>query len=327
MPGLLGQLNMRLMHVHSHIMKLNHLISITDLNQNEIIKILDQAQRYIAEKAHLTKKLNILHDKTVALLFCEPSTRTRCSFELAAKRLGATTLNLDFATSSALKGETLLDTVHTLEAMGVDIFIIRHQDEGIIKGVAENFKRDSVVINAGEGTKSHPTQALLDMLTIRQHKKDFSKLSVAIVGDMRHSRVAHSDIAALQILGVKDIRLIGPKNFQPESLTHDERESCRSFTDIEEGLQGVDVVMTLRIQKERMLESQLPDKNAYFQQYGLTPARLKLAKKDAIVMHPAPLNRGVEIDSAVADGPQSVILQQVENGVAIRMALLRRPLA
>jgi aspartate carbamoyltransferase catalytic subunit len=237
---------------------------------------------------------------------------------LAAKKLGAMVINIDVQRSSVQKGENLLDTVKNLQAMGVDAFIIRHPQEGTSQFIAENIQ--AKVINAGDGTQSHPTQALIDAFTIKQFKSSFDNLSIALVGDIRHSRVANSNIEALSCLGVRDIRLIGPKDFLPPNIP----SNCVFFQTIEEGLKEVDVIMMLRIQKERMQRAAIPDSNAYFENFGLTQTRLRYAKPEAIVMHPGPMNRGVEIESSVADGLQSVILEQVKNGIYIRMAVLKQ---
>jgi aspartate carbamoyltransferase catalytic subunit len=250
-------------------------------------------------------------------LFFEPSTRTRNTFELAARRCGATVINIDIKNSATKKNESLIDTIKTLEAMQIDIFIVRHKLKGLPHRVAKNTKGS--IINAGDGTNEHPTQALLDILTISKYKKNFEVLSIAIIGDIKHSRVAHSDINALLTLGVKDIRLISPydldyHNCQSSYITH--------TNDIDKGVQGVDVIIVLRLQKERMLASDIPNETQYFSHFGLTQQRLSLARPDAIVMHPGPINREVEIASNVADSKQSLILEQVTNGIAIRMAVM-----
>ena len=255
---------------------------------------------------------------SVANLFFEPSTRTRNTFEIAGKRTSANIINVDLANSATKKNESLLDTMHTLKAMQIDMFVIRHKQNGLPHYVAENLQ-DVSILNAGDGINAHPTQALLDMLTIRQHKKKFENLSVAIVGDIVHSRVAHSDIQALKTLGTTDIRLIAPTGLQYNT---EQCATVKCFDDIQVGLKDCDVVMVLRLQKERMLEADIPNEQEYFDSYGLTVERLSLAKENAIVMHPGPINRGVEIDSSVADCDQSVILQQVTNGIAVRMAVM-----
>lgn len=295
-------------------MQSKHFLTIEHLDQKTLIALLNQAQTF----SETEKTCDRLQHKVVTNLFFETSTRTRFSFELAAKRLGATVLNFDPKTSSTQKGETLLDTVKTVTAMGVHILVIRHEENHLAATLAQSLD-DVSIINAGDGTHEHPTQALLDMLTIRQHKPNFSQLKVAIMGDIRHSRVAHSAIHALHCLGVPDIRVIAPDLLMPQDPN---KLRVRTFTQPEQGLQDVDVVMTLRLQKERMQAAHIPDGANYFQHYGLTSERLRFAKPDAIVMHPGPMNRDVEIASSVADGPQSVILQQVRNGVAARMAVM-----
>jgi aspartate carbamoyltransferase catalytic subunit len=265
------------------------------------------------------KKVPLLRGKSVFNLFFENSTRTRTTFEIAAKRLSADVINLDIQTSSTAKGESLLDTIDNLVAMQADIFVVRHSVSKAPIEIAQHVPPHVHVVNAGDGSHQHPTQGLLDMYTMRHFKKDFSGLKVAIIGDIVHSRVAKSNICALRTLGCTDIRAIGPESLLPRDL---DMLGVKVFHSMEEGLKGVDVVMTLRIQKERMEAGQVPEGAAFFKQYGLTPERLALAKSDAIVMHPGPMNRGVEIDSAVADGPQSVILNQVTFGIAVRMAVM-----
>ncbi len=298
--------------------KLVHLLGLEDLPKPYLLDILDKADNLLDNQGNL-KKSKALDDMSVANLFFEPSTRTRNTFEIAAMRSSANVINVDLANSALKKNEALMDTMHTLKAMQIDMFVIRHKQSGLPHHVAQNLKGVSI-LNAGDGTNAHPTQALLDMLRIRQHKPDFESLSVAIVGDITHSRVAHSDIQALKTLGTTDIPLIAP-----EGLQHDtERcDTVKCFSDIDSGLKDCDVIMVLRLQKERMLEADIPNEQEYFDNYGLTTERLALANKDAIVMHPGPINRGVEIDSAVADGAQSVILQQVTNGIAVRMAVMQ----
>ncbi len=291
-----------------------HLINTQQLTKNEILHLFELTKSYKKNPW----QTHILKNKTIMTLFFETSTRTRCSFELAAQRLGAVVLNLDLETSSSQKGESLLDTIWTLEAMQIDAFVVRHQEENTCQYIAEHLKTNSKVINAGNGTQTHPTQALLDAFTLHEHNKDFTKLSLAIVGDIRHSRVAHSNINCLQTLGVKDLRLIGPKQFLPETTL-----GCNQFTDFARGIKDVDVVMMLRIQKERMNTAEIPDLENYCTQYQLTEEKLKLAKPDVLVMHPGPMNRDIEITDAVADGAQSVILQQVQNGVFMRQAILQ----
>ena len=264
--------------------------------------------------------LEALRGCTVVNLFFEPSTRTRSSFQLAARRLGADVLNFEVAHSSARKGESLLDTLRNLEAMGANVFVVRHPESQAVAELATSAAPGTVIVNAGDGRNAHPTQGLLDMLTIRQHKgEDFSRLTVAIVGDVRHSRVARSDLHALRTLGAREIRIAAPATLLPEAH---ELAGARVCDSLDAALEGCDVVMMLRLQRERMEEGLVPSLEAYHREWGLSVARLARAKADAIVMHPGPMNRGVEIDDAVADGPQSVILQQVSNGVAVRMAVL-----
>ena len=297
--------------------QLIHLLGLKGLPKQQLTHILDVADGLIDDKGNL-KKSKALDDMSIANLFFEPSTRTRNTFEIAGKRTSANIINVDLANSATKKNESLLDTMHTLKAMQIDMFIIRHKQSGLAHYVAENIG-DVAILNAGDGINAHPTQALLDMLTIRQHKQNFEHLSVAIVGDIIHSRVAHSGIQALKTLGTKDIRLIAPTGLQYDS---EQCNTVKCFDDIETGLRDCDVIMILRLQKERMMEADIPNEQEYFDNYGLTPERLALAKPNAIVMHPGPINRGVEIDSSVADGNQSVILQQVTNGIAVRMAVM-----
>ena len=296
--------------------RLIHLLGLEGLPKNQIEKILSVADDLLDQKFKLQKS-KILRDMSVANLFFEPSTRTRNTFEIAAKRTSAKTINVDLANSATKKNETLMDTMHTLKAMQIDMFVIRHQQNGLPHRVAENLEGVSI-INAGDGINAHPTQALLDMLTIRQHKKSFDSLSVEIVGDIRHSRVARSDIQAMKTLGTTDIRLIAPDTLHYK----EETPGLERFDNLEEGIEGADVIMSLRLQKERMIAADIPDEQTYFDAFGITTQNLKLAKPDAIVMHPGPVNRGIELSSEVADGPQSVILQQVTNGIAVRMAVM-----
>lgn len=301
--------------------ELRHLLTLEGLSKEHILQVLDTAQQFVSvsESDREVKKVPLLRGTNVFNLFFENSTRTRTTFEIAAKRLSADVINLDIQTSSTAKGETLLDTIDNLVAMQADVFVVRHKTTGAAVEVAQHVPAHVHVINAGDGTNQHPTQGLLDMYTMRHYKQDFTKLKVAIIGDIVHSRVAKSNIHALTTLGCRDIRAIGPESLLPKDL---KMLGVKIYNNIEEGLQGVDVVMTLRIQKERMEEGQVPEGDEFFQQWGLTPARLRLAKPDAIVMHPGPMNRGVEIDSAVADGPQAVILKQVTFGIAVRMAVM-----
>lgn len=296
--------------------RLIHLLGLQGLPKNQIEKILNVAGDLLDQKFKLQKS-KILRDMSVANLFFEPSTRTRNTFEIAAKRTSAKTINVDLANSATKKNETLMDTMHTLKAMQIDMFVIRHQQNGLPHRVAENLEGVSI-INAGDGINAHPTQALLDMLTIRQHKKSFDNLSVAIIGDIRHSRVARSDIQAIKTLGTTDIRLIAPDTLHYK----EETPGLERFDSLEQGIEGADVIISLRLQKERMIAADIPDEQTYFDSFGLTTENLKLAKPDAIVMHPGPINRGIELSSEVADGLQSVILQQVTNGIAVRMAVM-----
>ncbi|GJM09008.1 MAG: aspartate carbamoyltransferase [Lysobacteraceae bacterium] len=261
----------------------------------------------------------LLSGRTIINLFFEPSTRTRNSFELAAKRLSADILNVDLASSSTSKGESLLDTLWTLQAMHCDMFIVRHPESGAAHFIARHVDQGVAVLNAGDGRHAHPTQALLDLYTIRHHKPDFGGLRVVVVGDILHSRVARSLIHGLNIMNVGDLRLVAPPTLLPEQV---EDLGAEVYHDLDKGLADADVVYMLRLQKERMVGAHLPDRHEYYKHFGLTSARLKLAKADAIVMHPGPMNRGVEIESSVADGPQSVILEQVGNGVSVRMAVM-----
>ena len=296
--------------------RLIHLLGLEGLPKKQIEKILTVADDLLDQKFKLQKS-KILRDMSVANLFFEPSTRTRNTFEIAAKRTSAKTINVDLANSATKKNETLMDTMHTLKAMQIDMFVIRHQQNGLPHRVAENLEGVSI-INAGDGINAHPTQALLDMLTIRQHKKSFDNLSVAIVGDIRHSRVARSDIQAMKTLGTSDIRLIAPETLHYK----EETPGLERFESLEQGIEDADVIISLRLQKERMIAADIPDEQTYFEGFGLTSENLKLAKPDAIIMHPGPVNRGIELSSEVADGSQSVILKQVTNGIAVRMAVM-----
>ncbi len=301
--------------------ELTHLLTLEGLSKEHILHILDTAKQFVAvsDSDREVKKVPLLRGTNVFNLFFENSTRTRTTFELAAKRLSADVVNLDIQTSSTAKGETLLDTIDNLVAMQADIFVVRHSVSRAPIEIANHVPAHVHVVNAGDGSHQHPTQGLLDMYTMRHFKQNFKGLKVAIVGDIVHSRVAKSNIHALTTLGCEDIRAIGPESLLPSDL---DMLGVKVFHSMEEGLKDVDVVMTLRIQKERMEAGQVPEGDAFFKQYGLTSARLALAKSDAIVMHPGPMNRGVEIDSVVADGPQSVILNQVTFGIAVRMAVM-----
>ena len=299
--------------------ELRHLLSIEGLPRAILVHILDTARSFASVTEREIKKVPLLRGKSVFNLFFESSTRTRTTFEIAAKRLSADVVNLNVATSSQSKGETLLDTVANLAAMHADLFVVRHASSGAPHLIARHVAPEIHVINAGDGRHAHPTQALLDMFTIRHFKGDFSRLKVAIVGDVLHSRVARSEIHALTTLGVPEVRVVGPRTLIPTQV---EKLGVHVHHDMATGLKDVDVVMMLRLQNERMNGALLPSAQEYFKWYGLTPARLALAASDAIVMHPGPMNRGVEIDSAVADGRQSVILPQVTFGIAVRMAVM-----
>jgi aspartate carbamoyltransferase catalytic subunit len=303
--------------------ELQHLLTIEGLPKSIINHILDTASSFVSISDREVKKVPLMRGKSVFNLFFENSTRTRTTFEIAAKRLSADVINLNIAASSTAKGESLLDTIDNLAAMHADMFVVRHSQSGapflISKHLDDHGQKDIHVVNAGDGRHAHPTQGLLDMYTIRHYKKDFSNLTVAIVGDILHSRVARSDIHALTTLGVPEIRAIGPATLLPGGL---EQMGVRLFSNMDEGLKGVDVIIMLRLQNERMAGALLPSAQEYFKSYGLTPERLALAAPDAIVMHPGPMNRGVEIDSAVADGAQAVILPQVTFGIAVRMAVM-----
>ena len=298
--------------------RLRHFLTIEGLPRSLVLQLLDTTRLFVAGKGGF-RKLPLLRGKTLVSFFFEPSTRTRSTFELVAQKLSLDIIDFHVDTAATHKGESLLDTLKTIQAMGADIFIVRHPDSGAATFIANHVAENVCVINAGDGRYSHPTQALLDMYTIREHKPEFSALSVAIVGDIMHSRVARSEIAALKILGVRDIRLIAPRTLMPKGI---EWLGVKAFQNLEEGLEGVDVIIILRLQKERMRSSFLPGGKEYYFCYGVTSNKLKYAKPDAIVMHPGPINRGVEISSGVADGKQSVILNQVSHGVAARMAVL-----
>ena len=299
--------------------ELIHLLSIEGLPRAVLTQILDTASTFLAVNERDVKKVPLLRGKSVFNLFFENSTRTRTTFEIAAKRLSADVLNLDIARSSTAKGESLLDTIANLSAMHADMFVVRHAESGAPFLIAQHCAPHVHVVNAGDGRHAHPTQGLLDMYTIRHYKGDFRNLTVAIVGDIVHSRVARSDIHALTTLGVPEIRAVGPKTLVPGDL----RElGVRVCHDMVEGIRGADVIITLRLQNERMSGAMLPSAGEFAMNYGLTPEKLALAKADAIVMHPGPINRGVEIDSRVADGGQSVILPQVTFGIAVRMAVM-----
>tara|TARA_B100000700_G_scaffold303180_1_gene374409 strand:- start:465 stop:1418 length:954 start_codon:yes stop_codon:yes gene_type:complete len=295
--------------------KIVHFLNIANMSKDQIIEILDLAEKYNSNEK---KKHRDLEGKTVASLFFEPSTRTKTTFELASKRLSADFINIDIASSSTLKGESIIDMIKTLEAMSCDMFIVRHSISGTPHFIAKEVGSRISVINAGDGIHAHPTQAMLDMFTIRKYKKNFDNLSVSIVGDILHSRVAKSLISSLTILNVKNINIIGPKILMPENIN---TLPVTYFDDLENGIKNSDVVIMLRLQKERMHEA-LISTDDYYKSFGLTSKKLKSADKDVIVMHPGPINRGIEIESEVADGKHSVILDQVTSGISIRMAIM-----
>lgn len=292
------------------------LVGLKDLTSEEILFLLETAEKFKEIGTRDVKKVPALKGRTIVNLFFEPSTRTRTSFEMAGKRLSADTINFSSSASSTSKGETLIDTVKNIESMNTDVFVVRHAYSGSVKFIAEN--TCARVVNAGDGTNEHPTQALLDLLTIKEHKENFANLNVAIIGDITHSRVARSNIWGMQKLGI-NVRLFGPRTMMP---THPQPFGCRICSSMEEALEDADVVMMLRIQMERQSKTLLPSVKEYSKIFGLNAEKMKLAKKDAIIMHPGPINRGVELASNAADSSQSVILDQVENGVAVRMAVL-----
>jgi len=299
--------------------KLQHLLSIEGLPREVLVQILDTAESFVGVTEREVKKVPLLRGKSVFNLFFEPSTRTRTTFEIAAKRLSADVINLNIAASSQTKGESLLDTVANLSAMQADIFVVRHEASGAPFLIARHVKPHEHVINAGDGRHAHPTQGLLDLYTIRHYKKNFSGLTVAIVGDILHSRVARSLIHGLNILGAPEVRVIGPRTLLPRGV---EALGVRVFHDMRDGLKGADVVVMLRLQNERMRGALLPSAQEFNKHYGLSAEKLALAKADAIVMHPGPMNRGMEIAADVADGSRSTIVEQVANGVSVRMAVL-----
>lgn len=296
---------------------MHHLLTLEGMTRGQLTDLLDRAQAH-ADHAGDARTLT---GTAVCTLFFEPSTRTRMSFQLAAQRLGAHVLNFDVSTSSARKGETALDTMRNLEAMGVRGFVVRHHDDGAVAALAREAGPGTALLNAGDGRSAHPTQGLLDMLTLRQARGDFAALKVAIVGDVKHSRVARSDLLALRILGAGEVRVCGPATLLPDGAT---LAGCTVTHDLDAALEGVDAVMMLRLQRERMEEGLVGSLEDYHRHFGLTAARLRRAAPDAVVLHPGPINRGVEITDEVADGPQSLILRQVANGVAVRMAVLER---
>ena len=299
--------------------RLRHLTSLAPLARPTIERLLDRAESMREACAHGTRKLDLLAGRTILNLFFEPSTRTRTSFELAARRLGADVINFDIGFSSTAKGEELFDTLHTLEAMHLDAIIVRHKQSGTPEELVRHAMSGVSVINAGDGNHAHPTQGLQDALTIRHHLPDLTKLSVLICGDVKHSRIARSDVHALSTLGVRDLRLCGPASLLPPA---DEFPQCQLFSDFDQAIEGANVVIMLRLQKERMQTIDFPDEAAYFHAYGLDKRRLALAAPHALVMHPGPINRGIEIASEIADGRQSPILAQVRHGLFVRIAVL-----
>lgn len=300
--------------------RLRHLLTLRGLSREQLTDLMDRSESFLSPTGQRVIRSRALEGRTVANLFFEPSTRTRASFDLAAKRLAADVLNLDVNTSSRKKGESILDMIYTLQAMQVDVFVIRDASAGVPAYIARNVNDYVSILNAGEADVSHPTQGLLDLLTIRQHKADFENLSVAIVGDIAHSRVARSAVHGLTTMGVQDLRLISPRALAADA---DEMPSARILHRLDDGIRGADVVMALRIQRERIgnLDG-IPGIDEYFANYGISHERMKLAAPDAIVMHPGPMNRGIEIESSLADSRHSVITRQVTNGVAVRMAIL-----
>jgi aspartate carbamoyltransferase catalytic subunit len=298
---------------------LKHFLTIEGLSRDLLIEILDRSEGFLGVARQAVKKVPLCRGKVVANLFFETSTRTRTTFELAAKRLSADVLNLNISTSATAKGETLLDTLRNLEAMHVDMFVVRHAESGAAHFIARHADPHVSIVNAGDGRHAHPTQGMLDMFTIRRHKGDFAPLTVAIVGDILHSRVARSQIQALNALGTGEVRVIAPRTLIPAQA---ETLGVRVFHSLPDGVRDADVIILLRLQRERMSGALLPSEHEYFRLFGLTEERLRAAKPDAMVMHPGPINRGVEMDSALADGPRSVILEQVSNGIAVRMAIM-----
>lgn len=299
--------------------KIQHLLTIASLGKEQITYLLDRSEQLLRACLAQDKVINTLHGQVVVNLFFEPSTRTRNSFEIAAHRLGAIVLSPNMKQSATQKGELLIDTIHNFEAMGARLLTIRHPDNNLAQFLSAELQTDVSVINAGDGSNEHPTQTLLDLLTIRQHFSDFSQLTVAILGDVRHSRVARSLIIGLRTMGVERIRIVAPDYFMPTEVDGMAADQIDTIT---AGLEEADIIYCLRIQKERIDEKQCPSDGDYFKSFGLTQERLEFAKPTAIVMHPGPINRGIEIESVVADGPQSVILQQTQNSVAVRMAVI-----
>jgi aspartate carbamoyltransferase catalytic subunit len=311
-------MNLKSLQIDGHG-RLRHFLCISGLSRQLLTEILDTAESFSGVTEQSIKKVPLLRGRTITNLFFEASTRTRTTFELAAKRLSADVLNINVSTSSAVKGETLLDTLRNLEAMHIDMFVVRHADSGAAHFIASNVAPHISVINAGDGRHSHPTQALLDMFTIRREKGRFEPLRIAIVGDLLHSRVFRSQIHALNTLNAGEVRVIGPRTLLPADV---EALGVQVYTNLDHGLEDVDVIIMMRLQTERMLGAFLPSADEYYAEYGLTPERLRFAHPEAIVMHPGPTNRGVEIEASVADGPQSVILQQVSHGITVRMAVM-----
>jgi aspartate carbamoyltransferase catalytic subunit len=299
--------------------KLRHFLTVEGMSRDTLVHILDTAESFITFGEREIKKVPILRGKTVVNLFFEDSTRTRTTFEIAAKRLSADVINLNPRRMSTSKGESILDTVRNLEAMHTDLFVVRDAHSGAAYLIAQHVPSHVAIINAGDGRHAHPTQAMLDVFTIRQHKQEFGNLRVAIVGDILHSRVARSQIHALNILGVPEIRVVAPKTLLPTEV---EKLGVHPYTDMRLGLEDVDIVIMLRLQLERMQGNLIASEQEYFNLYGLTEDKLSHAKPDALVMHPGPINRGLEIASEVADGPRSVILDQVTNGIAVRMSIM-----
>jgi len=296
---------------------LRHFLTTEGLSRDLMTQIMDRAEQFLGDDPRQLKKMPLLKGKSIVNLFFENSTRTRTTFEIAAKSLSADVVSLDISTSATAKGESLLDTLKNLEAMGADLFVVRHNQSGAPHFIAEHCTPNLAIVNAGDGLHAHPTQAMLDMFTIRQQKGEIANLKVAIIGDIRHSRVVRSQVHALAGLGCKDIRLIGPGTLLPrKGLAGSLHDDLRS------GIQDADVVICLRLQKERMASALLPSEAEFHRDFGMTMQRLAWAAPDAIVMHPGPINRGVEIDSELADSERSVILQQVTNGIAVRMAVL-----
>ncbi|MFY0649964.1 MAG: aspartate carbamoyltransferase catalytic subunit [Methylophilaceae bacterium] len=299
--------------------QLQHLLCIEGLSRQIIDEIFVRADSFLDLKNNNVKKTDLLNGKTICNLFFENSTRTRTTFEIAAKKLSADVINLNVSTSSQSKGESILDTINNLIAMHADMFIIRHNQSGAAHFIAKNIDQNIKVVNAGDGYHSHPTQGLLDAFTIRHYKKDFKNLKIAIIGDIKHSRVARSEINALNILGVPEIRVIAPQTLMPFGVKD---LGVIPFDNLDHGVKDVDVIMMLRLQKERMDSALIPSQEEYFKTYGLTSKRVELANPDCIIMHPGPMNRGVEIESSVADSNKAVILPQVSFGIAIRMAVM-----